>query len=103
MSGRVDVLDLFCGCGGLSLGFARHNSERFRVIGGIDTDRHACTTYEAEIGAPAVVADVEGLLDSEHRSHLLQNFAPWVAARSLSWGASMPRFLRAPEEGHTVG
>lgn len=76
VSGRVDVLDLFCGCGGLSLGFARHNSERFRVIGGIDTDRHACTTYEAEIGAPAVVADVEGLLDSEHRSHLLQKLRP---------------------------
>ena len=30
------VLDLFCGCGGLSLGFKRAG---FNIVGGIDNDK----------------------------------------------------------------
>lgn len=50
---RVKVLDLFCGMGGLSLGF---KDEGFDVAG-FDKDRHAVATYSAMVG-PAVKADL---------------------------------------------
>lgn len=45
------VIDLFCGCGGISLGFKRAG---FEIIMGIDNNDHALKTYkenfpEAEI------------------------------------------------------
>ena len=39
----MKVLDLFCGCGGLSLGFKR---EGFNVLGGLDNDETALKTYK---------------------------------------------------------
>ena len=63
---EIDVLDLFCGCGGLSAGFAAPSQEaRFRVLGGIDNDAHACATYESQIGAPAYQADARLLAQSQ--------------------------------------
>ena len=38
------VLDLFCGAGGLSLGF---DMADFDIIGGIDFDQEALDTYKA--------------------------------------------------------
>lgn len=61
---KIDVLDLFCGCGGLSEGFANFQDGSFRVLGGIDFDKHACATFESQIGAPALNADVRELLDN---------------------------------------
>ena len=46
--------DLFCGAGGFSLGFLRAG---FRHLWGLDRDRDACRTYEANIGR-AILADV---------------------------------------------
>jgi DNA (cytosine-5)-methyltransferase 1 len=46
--------DLFCGAGGFSLGFLHAG---FRHLWGLDRDRDACRTYEANIGK-AVLADV---------------------------------------------
>ena len=36
------VIDLFCGCGGVSLGFAR---EGFEIVAGIDNDQEALNTF----------------------------------------------------------
>lgn len=36
------VVDLFCGCGGVTLGFER---KRFRVVAAVDNDPIACDTY----------------------------------------------------------
>ena len=36
------VIDLFCGCGGVSLGFAR---EGFKIVAGIDNDQDALNTF----------------------------------------------------------
>ncbi|MDC1020216.1 DNA cytosine methyltransferase [Alphaproteobacteria bacterium] len=43
MTGNMqNVLDLFCGCGGLSLGFEKAG---FKVVAGIDNDAEALQTY----------------------------------------------------------
>jgi len=55
MQGRSTVLDLFCGAGGLSLGFA---AAGFEIVQAIDHDVDAIATYRANIGAHATVADV---------------------------------------------
>ena len=41
------VLDLFCGCGGLSLGFKRAG---FNIVGGIDNDKSSIDTFNHNIG-----------------------------------------------------
>ena len=45
---KFKVLDLFCGMGGLSLGFKWAG---FDVLGGIDIDEHALRTY-SQISKP---------------------------------------------------
>ena len=49
------VLDLFCGCGGLSLGFKRAG---YNVLGGVDHDKSALLTYEANLKAHAMELDL---------------------------------------------
>ena len=46
------VLDLFCGCGGLSLGFLKAG---FKVILGIDNDFSACETFSYNLKNSAVL------------------------------------------------
>jgi DNA (cytosine-5)-methyltransferase 1 len=59
---EIDVLDLFCGCGGASLGFQMASKTatryRYRVIGGIDIDRYALATYARNLSAPALNVDL---------------------------------------------
>lgn len=50
----LTVLDLFCGCGGLSLGFKRAG---FRIQAGIDHDAASLETYKTNIG-PALNIDL---------------------------------------------
>ncbi|MEM4290273.1 MAG: DNA cytosine methyltransferase, partial [Nitrososphaerota archaeon] len=62
--GRRRVLDLFCGIGGLALGFSKAGFEVF----GIDIDHQACATYELNGVGRTVRADlvkerVEGEFD----------------------------------------
>ncbi len=38
------AIDLFCGCGGISVGFA--DSGRVKMIGAVDFDQAACNTYQ---------------------------------------------------------
>jgi|GEM_PF-187596 len=65
--GRVQVIDFFCGCGGMSLGFAA--SKKYKMLGGVDIKEDAVKTYEQNIGAPGYQQDIvklyenEGLLD----------------------------------------
>ena len=42
-SKTIDIVDLFCGCGGLTLGFLETG---FNVLLGIDHDEHALKTYQ---------------------------------------------------------
>jgi DNA (cytosine-5)-methyltransferase 1 len=62
----IDVLDLFCGCGGTSLGFknARSSEADYRIIGGVDIDPHALATYSANVKAPAINCDLSAITKS---------------------------------------
>jgi DNA (cytosine-5)-methyltransferase 1 len=59
-SARIKVLDLFCGCGGSSLGFklAAEELGLYPEIIGIDIDRDACTTFQKNRVGQAIIADV---------------------------------------------
>ncbi|TOH07720.1 hypothetical protein CGI90_23390, partial [Vibrio parahaemolyticus] len=45
----IQVLDLFSGCGGLSYGFHKLK-DTYKVIGAIDFDEHANSSYETNFG-----------------------------------------------------
>lgn len=55
---RPTVVDLFCGAGGMSLGF---ESAGFRTVLGVDHDKWACQTFAAHIQAPVVRADIASI------------------------------------------
>ncbi len=54
------VVDLFCGAGGMSLGF---ESAGFRTVLGVDRDKVACQTFAANIPAKVVVQDLSEITD----------------------------------------
>lgn len=56
----VNVVDFFCGCGGMSWGFAntRQSHIKFNVLAGIDIDENSLKTYAANISASAIAQDV---------------------------------------------
>ena len=59
----VQVIDLFCGCGGMSIGFmkAKTRNVEYKLLCGIDIDKYALATYERYTGAPAINEDVSNL------------------------------------------
>ena len=59
----IQVIDFFSGAGGMSLGFAALSqlAPIFRITGGCDIDPDAATTFQFNIGAPGIVADVRRL------------------------------------------
>lgn len=56
-SGSPTVIDLFCGCGGFSLGFERAG---FRVVAALDSDPHAIHTYKRNRPEMAEQAIIQG-------------------------------------------
>ena len=82
----VQVIDLFSGCGGMSHGFLSANTDEvmFKVLGGLDVDRHAAETYRKMIGRPCLEMDVCSLSE------------PKVLAEALeAWGydSTLPLIL----------
>ena len=56
---NYNVIDLFCGCGGLSLGFEQAG---FNVLLGIDNDAKALETFELNHkGAKSICGDITGV------------------------------------------
>lgn len=64
------VVDLFCGCGGLSLGFEKAGME---VVAGFDNWQDALTVYRNNFSHPAFRAD---LMDVEGSVERIRPFAP---------------------------
>lgn len=64
----IQVLDLFCGAGGMSSGFATIANELgfYRMIGGVDINPVSVKSYEKNIQAPGIEADVVQI--AENRS-----------------------------------
>ena len=59
------IVDLFCGCGGMSLGLAAacfQNKTRFQVAGAIDTDTDAVALYQRNVALGASVDEIGSLL-----------------------------------------
>lgn len=60
------VIDMFSGCGGMSLGFAAlsRNTGAFHLIGAVDVNPISLRTYEENYKCPGVVQDIRGLAES---------------------------------------
>ena len=58
--GPVDVVDLFCGCGGLSLGFeaAGRLTRSFQLAGAVDIATHAIATYGLNLPVQPLSSDL---------------------------------------------
>lgn len=60
MSNPYKLIDLFCGAGGMTLGFINKNLRgNFESILAVDNDPAACATYNANFGDHCVTANVE--------------------------------------------
>jgi DNA (cytosine-5)-methyltransferase 1 len=66
------VVDLFCGAGGLTLGFkqAEYMSRRFRVVAAIDVWKRACETYK--VNHPEVEVICGDIRDEQVKSRLME-------------------------------
>lgn len=72
-------VDLFCGCGGLALGFEQAG---FRSIYAADNNKTACKTYEANFHHPVFCGDIANLKHLSQRPEIIvggppcQGFSP---------------------------
>jgi DNA (cytosine-5)-methyltransferase 1 len=57
---RPTIVDLFCGAGGMSLGF---EAAGFSPLLGVDRDRWACQTFAANVPAKTIVQDLQAITD----------------------------------------
>lgn len=67
-SNGLSVVDLFCGCGGLALGFKRAG---FDIVAGLDFDKNAIVTFNKNIGN----GFVEDLSDERWKENLKSNIS----------------------------
>lgn len=75
-------MEFFAGCGGTSLGFSRIDSRlgEFRIVGGVELDRHAAATFEQALGVPVHCGDIRELLEP---SIFEQVSRPWLGEDPL--------------------
>jgi DNA (cytosine-5)-methyltransferase 1 len=59
-SGPIQVVDLFCGAGGLSAGFevVGRLTKSFRLVAAVDIDKHSATTYAKNLPIRPIIADL---------------------------------------------
>ena len=60
---KYRVIDLFCGAGGLSLGFSEKYGHPFEPVWANDFNQYAADTYNANFGSHCVCGDIIDLLD----------------------------------------
>lgn len=56
------VIDLFCGAGGLTLGFTHHFGHNFVPVWANDVDESAVRTYNLNLGQHCVLGDIQNIL-----------------------------------------
>lgn len=61
---KYKLIDLFCGAGGLSLGFSGVFGHPFESIWANDFNQYAANTYNANFGKHCIVGDIVDLLDN---------------------------------------
>ena len=62
----MNALDLFCGCGGASLGL---KSAGYTVVGAVDNDPLACEIYSKNLGLEPICADLRTFSGQEILDH----------------------------------
>lgn len=62
MAGKYKIIDLFCGAGGLSLGFSASFGHQFETVWANDFNTYAADTYNRNFGNHCVVGDIVELL-----------------------------------------
>jgi len=67
ISKSYQVIDFFCGCGGMSLGFSALSRviPVTEIIGGCDINRDALATFEQNFAAPGINIDIRELVDDD--------------------------------------
>lgn len=70
MSLNIKCVDLFCGCGGMSLGF---EASGFNIVAGIDNWKAAIRVYEKNFNHPIIEKD---LMDVEGSAELIAEYTP---------------------------
>ena len=65
----VDVIDLFCGCGGMSAGFEAFNAliPTYRILSAVDIDSDARETYTQNFGLTPEAIDISSLARSKNQ------------------------------------
>ncbi len=67
---RIEVVDLFCGIGGLSYGL---RSKGLRVLAGYDLDKTCQYAYETNVGAPFIYSDIRNVTGNDIRPRYHRN------------------------------
>lgn len=62
VAGKYKTIDLFCGAGGLSLGFSPSFGRQFEIVWANDLNKFAADTYNKNFGNHCVVGDIVELL-----------------------------------------
>ncbi len=71
MGNKLNAIDLFCGCGGLSYGFEQAG---FNILLGIDNDSKALETFELNhYGAKSICGDITQITYESHIKPLIGN------------------------------
>lgn len=72
---QCQVLDFFCGAGGMSLGFAAISKDTpyFKCIAGFDISEEAAKTYSNNFKVPALTIDIRKLIDKKLLSAVLND------------------------------
>lgn len=63
VSERPGLIDLFCGAGGMTLGFTRLCGHCFEPVWANDINKYAIETYNANFGQHCVRADINDVLE----------------------------------------
>jgi len=84
VSEGIQVIDMFCGGGGMSSGFAAIGkaNKGFELIGGIDVNSRSLESYENNYGVPGMLVDVRDLSSSkESVSEFLESLPRYDSKR----------------------
>lgn len=60
---KYKLIDLFCGAGGLSLGFSETFSRNFNSVWANDFNKYAADTYNINFGNDCIIGDIVDILD----------------------------------------
>jgi DNA (cytosine-5)-methyltransferase 1 len=76
-AGPIQIVDLFCGAGGLSAGFelVGRFTKSFRLVAAVDVDQHSALTYSKNLPILPIIADLASEASTNKRAlRLIDSF-----------------------------